>query len=106
MTVELKLVPDGSESLPVEARDESVVSSHLESAVSVSSASSITSWREVRRIVPGNYAHMTLVLDGSKSDYSNETLSSVKNALLNNISGIKAHPDGWHDVTEPDLSEG
>ena len=97
MKVEIELLPDGSDSLPVEARDHGVLWSHLQNA-SISADSVMDSARDVEREV--RHDRIVLRVEGSLADHSSSTLDGLVTALTNNISGLKQHPDGWNEVEE------
>lgn len=103
--IQIKLIPDGGTEIPVEARDDEIMASHLQSA-SPSSGSPVDTWRDVKRVVPGSNEYILLRVGDEQatlSDYSSSTLDAFANAVVNNIAGLKKHPDGWKQV---DLNEG
>lgn len=95
--IECELIPDGMAELPAEARDHGILWSHL-SGASVSSASPETGPGDVVREVRQD--RLILRLDGALADHSSTTLDNMANAIVNNISGVKKHPDGWQDVND------
>jgi hypothetical protein len=98
--IEKRLLPDGVAKVPAEARDHSVLTTLLETNASPSSNSPPSSWREVTHVVPGHGEYIVLRLPGSLEDYSGNTLDAFENAIVGNINGLKAHPEGWVEVEE------
>lgn len=102
--IELKLIPDGASEVPAEARDHGILATHLENNGSPSSdtanaTGTANTWKDIERIVPGHREYIAIRVPGEVADYSGNSLDGFKNAIVNNISGLKAHPDGWTHVT-------
>lgn len=98
MTVEVVLLPDGAASLPVEAMDHGVLADHLaaNNADIEGNNSVVIDWREVERRVEGD--RLVLRAPGTLSEYQQTALDAMTNAIVNNVSGVKVHPDGWQEV--------
>ncbi|ELZ96066.1 hypothetical protein C440_05732 [Haloferax mucosum ATCC BAA-1512] len=86
--MEIKLLPDGLSSLPREARDHNALSVYLDG--------SIPDWDTVERVVSGT-GLLKLRVPDNMSQADRDTVVAT---LTSNISGIKAHPDGWDTVEE------
>lgn len=100
--IEIKLIPDGLGQAPFEARDHTILAGHLQEASDVLSDLSgpIDGWRDVTRVVPGHGNYIALRVPGEQADYSQTTLDEFRDAIIDNINGLKAHPDGWTEVEE------
>ena len=96
--IELKLIPDAGTEVPVGATDHGHLASLLQDNASPSENSPISSWHDVDRVVPGHDRYIKLRLPSSLDDESQTTRDAVTDAIVNNINGLKAHPDGWQDV--------
>lgn len=101
--IELKLIPDGMAQVPAEAKDDPILAGHLKAASNIPDDANapISGWRDVERVVPGSGEYIALRVPGAVSDYPGSSLDGIKNAIVNNISGLKAHPDGWQVVEQP-----
>lgn len=102
--IELKLIPDGLTNVPAEAKDHGTLASHLENNASPSGTSPVASWREAERIVPGHGEYIKIRLPGSLADESGNTLDAFENAIVGNINGLKAHPEGWVEVDDDEAT--
>lgn len=105
MTVAITLIPDGLERIPVEARDHSVLAGLLEAANNIpdQSNSPLSHWSDVEKVVYGSGERIELRVGGEDTtvdDFQGNTLDAIGGAIIGNISGLKAHPDGWHDGLE------
>jgi hypothetical protein len=98
--IEIKLIPDGAAEIPEEASDHGILASLLENNANPSSNSAMASWREIERVVPGHRGYIKLQLPGTLEDESSSTRDGVTTAIVNNISGLKEHPDGWVEIEE------
>jgi len=102
MTVEITLIPDGSGVVPAEARDHDILAAHLEGAgIPDVSGTSLSGWRDVERVVYGDGRRIELRVgseDSSVADFPDAALDTIKGAIVVNTDGLRAHPDGWHDV--------
>lgn len=98
--IEITLIPDGGSEVPVEATDHGLLSTLLEENASPSENSPMSSWQDVERVVPGHRRYIKLRLPGTLEDESDSTKDAVVNAIVNNVSGLKAHPDGWQEVEQ------
>ena len=101
--IELKLLPDGAAKVPQEARDDSILATYLENdAEAVISAdiseNAASSWREIARVIPGHGKYIALRVPGEQVDYSQTTLDGFRDAIVDNIGGLKTHPNGWEAV--------
>jgi len=97
MTIRIKLIPDGIGSLPAEARDHSILASHLESA-DPPDHTPAPSWGDIERVLVGD--ELYLQIEGATlDDYASGALDAYATAVTN-ISGLKKHPDGWEAVDE------
>lgn len=96
--IELILIPDGMSNLPAEAKDHGILATNLSENASPSSSSPIASWREAERVVEPAKNQVRVRLPGTLSDESSTTLDAFENAIVGNINGLKAHPDGWQEV--------
>lgn len=95
MTVEISLIPDGRQQIPAELVDDGIVKHYL-SDVKVPKSAPIDSWRDIRREVRGDKSEITLrVFDIMLSDVPDELLTQCHEALTNQVSGVKPHPEGW-----------
>lgn len=90
--IRIKLIPDGLSKLPGEATDDSIISAHLKDKSEM--------WRDVKRETPSSKEHLILFINGSLDDYSEENLQDIADSLVENISGLKTHPDGWVEIEE------
>jgi len=106
--IEMKLLPDGAGSVPAEARDDSILATHLQNdgdpeLLSVDDTENIaSSWRDVTRIIPGHGDFILIRVPGQQADYSQTTLDGFRDAIIDNITGLKTHPDGWTQVRQPE----
>lgn len=93
--IDIKLIPDGASEVPLEATDHGILASLLDDNASPSSNSAMASWRDIETVVPGHRRYIKLRLPGTLEDESSSTRDDVTTAIINNISGLKEHPDGW-----------
>ena len=102
MTVAIELIPDGSAQIPVEARDHTILATHLESAgIPDVPDTSLSGWRDVERVVYGSGRRVELRIGGeedSLADFPDAALGTIRDAIVVNIDGLRGHPDGWRDV--------
>jgi hypothetical protein len=102
VTVKIVLIPDGIAQVPTEARDHSVLAGHLEQAgIPDVPGTALSGWRDVERVVHGDGSRIELRVrgeDGSLTDFPDTALDAIENAIVSNVDGLKAHPDGWRDV--------
>jgi hypothetical protein len=100
--IELKLIPDGAAEVPAEAKDHGILASNLEGASNIpdNANAAINGWRDIERVVPGNGEYIVLRVPGTVSDYPGNTLDGIQSAIVNNINGLKEHPDGWEVVEQ------
>jgi hypothetical protein len=103
MAVAITLIPDGQGTLPQEARDHDRLAGLLEAANNIpdQSNSPLSHWRDVERVVHGDGSRIELRVgdgDTTLSDFPGNSLDAIGSAIINNISGVKAHPNGWHNV--------
>ena len=100
--IELTLIPDGSPGVPVEATDHAILASHLEESATVldDPLDPLDGWRDISRVVPGSGEYIALRAPGQPGDYSQTTLDGIRDAVVDNINGLKAHPDGWTAVDD------
>jgi hypothetical protein len=96
--IEIKLIPDGNTEVPPEAADHGLLESFLNSNANPSENSPMSDWHDVERVVPGHRRYIILRLPGTLEDESQTTRDAVTGAIVNQINGIKEHPDGWQDV--------
>lgn len=98
--IQIEIIPDGAASLPTEARDHGILATHLENnnADIKGNNSVVIDWRGVERVVQQD--RMYLRAQGTLADYQQMALDAMTNAIVNNINGVKAHPDGWQEVDE------
>lgn len=96
--IEIEILPDGRSELPVEARDHGVLATHLEAGnPDVEPNNSVViDWREVERNV--SRRRIVLRAPGTLDEYNSTAIDAISNAILNNVDGVKAHPDGWREV--------
>lgn len=101
--IELKLIPDGAAEIPAEARDQEILADHFANATGIpdGSPAPIDDWRGVERVVTGSGRYLALRVPGEPTDYPGNSLDGIANAITNNISGLKPHPNGWEYVKEP-----
>jgi hypothetical protein len=100
--IQLKLCPDAGKNLPAEARNHAILAddlSEVNDKLPDDPSAPIDSWRDVERVVPGHGQHIELRLPGSLSDYPSDTQTIVRDAVLNSISDLRPHPDGWTEVS-------
>jgi hypothetical protein len=97
--IEIALLPDGARKLPAEARDQSVLASHLKAAnADVEGNNSVViDWRAVERVVTTE--RLYLRVPGTMDEYNSTALNAMTGAIVNNITGLKAHPDGWQETS-------
>jgi len=97
MTIRIKLIPDGLVEVPPEARDDGVQELYLSGVdnIPASSEDPIDSWRDIERRVTGSGTHIELRVPGSLDDYDSVTLETIRDSIVSNVSGLKAHPNGW-----------
>ena len=104
MTVEITLIPDGSGVVPAEARDHDILAAHLEGAgIPDVLDTPLSGWRDVERTVYGDRSRTELRTGGeddSLAGFPDAALDTITNAVVSNINGLKAHPDGWHNVEQ------
>ena len=102
MTVAIELIPDGGSEVPVEARDHDILSTYLEGAgIPDVSGTSLSGWRDIERVVSGDGSRVELRVGGegdSVADFPDAALGTISTAITTNISGLKPHLDGWHNV--------
>jgi len=100
--IEIRLIPDGMTSVPVEAKSHSVLADCLEDANNILDDvnAPINGWRDVERVVPGNGECIVLRVPGTVGDYPSNSLDGIQSAVAGNINGLKAHPSGWTEVEE------
>jgi len=91
--IRIKLIPDGSSQLPVEARDHGVLADKLEGASP--SGTPAPDWDEIQRIVTGDSVSLILP-DSTVADYDTSALDAYVQALTS-INGVKEHPNGWEE---------
>jgi hypothetical protein len=105
MTVAIDLIPDGLPEIPAEARDSSIVATHLEGGgIEGVPNTPLSGWRDVERVVDGKGRSVKLRVgdeDTTVNDLPDAALDTIATAIVSNINGLKAHPDGWHDVETP-----
>lgn len=98
MTIEITLLPDGSNELPRELVDDGIVATYLD-GVDVPPQAPIDSWRAIERETFGDNSRMVLRVRGvSLSDVPDGLLVASYQAITEHVAGVKPHPDGWHDV--------
>jgi len=102
MTVQIRLIPDGSARIPAEAKDHKILKTHLESAGDIPAVEGdpIEGWEDIERVVPGSGESVKLRGPNAVSDYDQATLNAIRDAVITNIDGLKAHPGGWQDIPE------
>lgn len=93
--MQAKLIPDGMERLPAEARDDGIIAAHLENA---GDGEGGPPWDEVRRVKAPD--HILLQVDAGPDDHPGAALDALVQAVASNINGVKAHPAGWTEVDE------
>jgi len=102
MTVAIELIPDRSSKAPAEARDDSILATHLEQAgIPDVPDTTLSGWRDVQRVVYGDGSRIELRVGSDSTtvaDLPDTALDVITNAIVSNINGLKAHPDGWHNV--------
>lgn len=98
--IEVVIYPDGAAELPAEARDHGILASHLSAANAdiEGNNSVVIDWREVEREV--HRERMVLRAPGAMSDYQQAALDAITGAVVNNVNGLKQHPDGWTEVQQ------
>lgn len=96
--IECRLIPDGLTELPAEAREQGILASHLESANAdiEGNNSVVAAWRDVEREIQREY--IALRLPGTLDEYQSAALDATTGAIVNNVAGVKVHPDGWNEV--------
>lgn len=100
MTVEIALIPDDNAQIPQELVDDGIVATYL-SGVSVPDQAPIDSWHAIERETPSHHRLMVLRVHGIMlSDVPDTLLTQCHEALTNQISGVKPHPDGWVEYDE------
>lgn len=100
MSVEIKLIPDGMTQIPAELADDGIVKTYLQD-MSVPEKAPIDSWEQIERRVPGGKNEYILRVRGvSLSDVPDAMLTQTQQSITDNVAGVKAHPDGWHNVDE------
>ena len=104
--IRLRFIPDGNDRVPQEATDHGLLATHLKNdgdpVLSVdNNENTASSWRDVRRIIPGHRKFISITVPGNLADYSQTTLDAFQNAIVDNVNGLKAHPDGWTEVGQP-----
>ena len=52
------------------------------------------------RVVPAGGEYIVLRAPGNLDDYPGNSLSGIQTAIVGDISGLKAHPNGWQVVEE------
>jgi len=107
MTIQIKLIPDGLATVPAEAKDHGILQSYLENSGDIPTVEGdpIETWRDVERVVFGSGQYVALRVPGAPADYDSTTLNAMRDALVTNINGLKAHPDGWVELPEPETME-
>jgi len=105
--IELQFIPDGAGKVPVEARNHSILATHLQTDADPVLATedgddAASSWREITRVIPGNGHSIVIRAPGQPGDYSQTTLDGLRTAIVGNINGLKAHPDGWRATEDPE----
>jgi len=98
--IECVLLPDASYGLPAEARDHGILATHLEGANADIELNNdvVINWRDVEREVRND--RLVLRAPGSLSEFQQTALDAITGAIVNNVAGLKVHPDGWQDVEE------
>jgi len=92
--IEIKLIPDGGDGVPVESKDHGILADRLEAA-DPPDQSPAPSWRDIQRVVPGTAEYVALRIPGATlDDYNEYALDNFATAVAN-INGLKKHPDGW-----------
>ena len=102
MTVAIDVIPDGTAEVPTEARDHGILATHLEAApIPDVPDTALSGWRDVERVVYGSGRRIELRVGGegeTLADFPDTALDAIRDAIVSNINGLKAHPDGWHNV--------
>ena len=102
MTVVIKLLPEGAAEVPAESRDHGILATYLEgAAIPNVPDTALSGWRDVERVVSGDGSRVELRVGGegdSVADFPDAALDTISTAITTNISGLKPHPDGWHNV--------
>lgn len=96
MTLEVKLIPDGSAQVPVEGADHGLLADRLKGA-DPPEHSPAPSWQDIQRVVPGHRRWVALRIEGTLDDYASGALDGFATAAAN-VSGLKTHPDGWQEI--------
>jgi len=105
--IELQFIPDGAAEVPVEAREHNILATHLQNdgdpVLSTEDGDDVaSSWREITRVIPGHGRYIAIRIPGQPGEYSQTTLDGLRTAVVGNITGLKAHPDGWEAIEDPE----
>lgn len=99
--IQVQIIPDGSPQVPPELTDDSVVSSYLRSAdIPAVSGTEFDGWRDIARINYGTRERVAIQIPGTLEDYSSSQLDRITSPIVNNVNGVKVHPDGWEEIDE------
>jgi len=107
--IELKLIPDGATEVPAEATDDGILATYLQNNAGPlpdtgGTVETASSWRDIERSIPAHREFVAVRVPGEAAAYSEQSLNGIRNALVDNITGLKAHPNGWEAVDdEPQL---
>lgn len=100
MTIEIALIPDGRNEIPRELLDDEIIALHLQK-LDIPKQAPINSWKEIHRLTYGNGSKLVLRIEGiTMSDISDTLLEKLYQAITSPTTGVKPHPDGWHNVDE------
>jgi len=91
--IQIKIIPDGTERLPIEAKDHRIQADKLR-GVDLTDESA-PSWNDITREIHRDYIY--LQIKGDLDNYSDKSLDEYVGAFTS-IDGIKAHPEGWQEI--------
>lgn len=60
----------------------------------------MASWRDLERVIPWHRRYIKLRIPGTLENKSSSTRDGLTTAIVDNISGLKEHPDGWVKIED------
>lgn len=105
--IQLKLIPDGVASIPLTAQSHKRLwnaikeNSTEDDRQKFATESPVGGIKDIIKVIPANNEYIIIRLPGDVDEYPDDLLDSIPGFFTAEISGVKAHPDGWQYV-DPD----